>query len=99
MSESTGCRTCTNMKNVLNKTYEWLPSGNGRPHSDYEVKLHMMMEAAEALDVKPTFPVRATVFQRHVSLFKELSASGAELAVHGLEHIDYSDIRAELLKD
>lgn len=64
----------------------------------YEAKLTMMMEAAGTVNITPTFPVTGSVFGTHVRLFKELHASGAELALHGLEHIDYSHVTADVLK-
>lgn len=45
--------------------------------------------------ITPTLPVPASVLNRHPTLFKEIQECGAELAVHGYRHIDYTQLTLE----
>jgi hypothetical protein len=39
-----------------------------------------------------TFPITATVLARHGPVFKEYHAQNIEFAIHGLFHVDYSQL-------
>jgi len=41
---------------------------------------------------RPTFPVTASVVERHPNLFRLMQSLDVELAVHGFRHIDYTQI-------
>ena len=54
--------------------------------------LYAFSEFTNHFGVRPTFPVTATVVQRHPSQFQKMEMAGAELAVHGFRHVDYTQL-------
>jgi len=65
----------------------------------YSGILHKFVETVQRFNAKPTFPVTASVVQHHKKLFRDLGSLNIELAVHGLEHIDYSVMSIEEFQD
>jgi len=61
--------------------------------------LRQFVEMANQYHTKPTFPVPASVVNHHKKLFRDLRSMDMELAVHGLEHIDYSAIPVDEFHD
>ncbi len=49
-----------------------------------------MTELCLNSDVHPTFPSTATAVQRQPGLFRQIQTSGADLAIHGYRHLDYT---------
>ncbi len=55
-------------------------------------RLDRFVELLKKYDINPTFPVTASVVDRHPSLFRSLQERGVEFAIHGYYHIDYTQI-------
>lgn len=45
--------------------------------------------------VKPTLPVTASVLKRHPHMFQSVQSLGAEFAIHGYRHVDYTLLTPE----
>ncbi|MCK5145983.1 polysaccharide deacetylase family protein [bacterium] len=58
----------------------------------YCTNLFEMIELCLKYKIHPTFPVTASVVKRHPEIFKEAQDLGVEFAVHGLKHIDYTQL-------
>lgn len=46
----------------------------------------------------PTFPITAAVVEKHAALLRQLQFYGAQFAIHGLEHVDYSLLTGEQIQ-
>jgi len=62
----------------------------GLGKSRFSKTLNEFIDLVLKYQIKPTFPVTATVMARHPVLFRNAVKRGVELAVHGYRHIDYS---------
>jgi peptidoglycan/xylan/chitin deacetylase (PgdA/CDA1 family) len=51
--------------------------------------LHTLVDALHAYNAAPTFYIPAVVLNRHPTLVREVSRSGAELGIHGYVHNDF----------
>lgn len=51
-----------------------------------------LIELVKKYGVEPTFPLTASVLNRHPSFFHKIQEIGVELAVHGYKHIDYTQL-------
>ena len=49
-------------------------------------------------DITPTLPVTASVVDRHPDMFLKIQELGVEFAIHGLKHIDYTQLEKEEVK-
>ncbi|MBN2415894.1 polysaccharide deacetylase family protein [bacterium] len=58
--------------------------------SRYREALKTFVDDAASLRITPTFPVTADLLSKHGSIIKEIQDLGAEFAIHGYRHIDYS---------
>ncbi len=54
--------------------------------------LDAYLDLTAAFDVRPTFPTPAAVVYRHPRLMKHLVTRGAEVAVHGNHHVDFTHL-------
>ena len=57
--------------------------------------LDAYMDVADAFAFHPTFPTPAVVVDRYPRLIHHLVERGADIAIHGLEHVDYVHIPPE----
>ena len=57
--------------------------------------LNKFLDTLSRYDTKATFPTPALVVKRYPQVIKEYQAKGIEFAVHGLKHIDYSQLSYE----
>lgn len=62
-----------------------------------EANLHLYLHILRQRGISPTFPVTAKILSRHPDLIKKFSDAGAEFAVHGYKHIDYTKSSADVL--
>ena len=60
-----------------------------------EKVLHDYMEITKKFDCYPTFPVTAVVARRYPKMIRKLHEEGAEFAIHGYVHTDYSQLSEE----
>jgi hypothetical protein len=62
--------------------------------------LNGFVELTNAFKVRPTFPIPATIYEKHSSLLAAVTGRGvgAELAAHGYTHVDYTGIQASRLE-
>ena len=70
---------------TIARRYGWTPA-------KYEAAWFQMMALCQKQGIRPTFPVTACVVKRHPHLFIRAKEMGAEFAVHGLRHIDYTHL-------
>ena len=60
--------------------------------------LQSFIELTNRYRVKPTFPVPATVVQRHPRQFQKIEEAGVELAVHGYRHVEYTQLETSQIQ-
>jgi len=58
-------------------------------------RVRRCVEALEAGGLLPTFAVPGRVLERDPAFFRELAGMGAELAVHGYDHVDFRRLSPE----
>jgi hypothetical protein len=63
--------------------------------SKIDRSLALMTETLRPYGYKATLPVTAVALRRHPTLVQQYQALGIEFAVHGLVHVDYSQLSAE----
>ena len=85
-------------RQVLHRCYTLLKR-YGLSGRRYRRSLREFVRLMKRLGIKPTLPVTARVLERHPQLFLEIQDDGAELAAHGLRHIDYTDVFEEMLRE
>jgi len=76
----------------ISKRYGWTPER-------YCCQLTEMIQLCKTYGFKPTFPVTASVVERHPQRFRAAQTLGAEFAIHGLKHIDYTHLSRDDVKD
>ena len=54
--------------------------------------LDAYMDLLDQFDVKPTFPTPAAVVYRHPDVIHHLLKRGAEIAIHGYHHVDFTTL-------
>ncbi len=57
--------------------------------------LDAYLDVTAAYHVRPTFPTPAVVVDRHPRIIRHLVERGAEIAIHGLDHVDYARLPPE----
>ncbi len=57
------------------------------------------MRLTQQFHIIPTFPVTASVVDRHPRIFQELQNQDVEIAVHGKIHIDYTQLNVNETRD
>jgi hypothetical protein len=62
-----------------------------------ETKLDQYINILREHNIVPTFPITAEVLKRHPHIIEKYANDGVEFAIHGLQHIDYSNLSEEEL--
>jgi peptidoglycan/xylan/chitin deacetylase (PgdA/CDA1 family) len=60
-----------------------------------EKALTTYVEITRRFGCYPTFPITATTLKRHPRMIQKLQTKGAEFAIHGYVHTDYSQLSGE----
>lgn len=64
-----------------------------------ESKLNQYVNILQEYGTASTFPITATILDRHPRIAQNLSENGVELAVHGYQHTDYSQLSEKELTE
>jgi hypothetical protein len=64
-----------------------------------ESKLDQYINILREYGIIPTFPITAEVLKRHPHIIEKYANDGVEFAIHGLQHIDYSNLSEEDLSE
>lgn len=76
---------------TISKRYGWTPERYCR---HWMAMIHL----CKKYGFTPTFPVTASVVARHPDRFRAAQDLGVEFAVHGLKHIDYTQLSPDSVK-
>lgn len=60
--------------------------------------LSSYVDTVQEFGVTPTFPVTAKVVEKHPKLFQDFQEVGVQFAIHGYQHIDYTQIAPNEVK-
>lgn len=69
-----------------------IASRYGVTSSKLERELTRFIALAREFDCRPTFPITSVVLQRNARLIQSFQDQGVEFAIHGLRHVDYSQL-------
>jgi peptidoglycan/xylan/chitin deacetylase (PgdA/CDA1 family) len=64
-----------------------------------EVKLDQYINILREHNISPTFPITAEILKRHPHIIEKYLNDGVEFAIHGFQHIDYSNLSEEELSE
>ncbi len=59
-------------------------------------RIDRIMDCLSDFNCSPTFPVPGMVVEKHPNFIRSLQDRGAEIAVHGYNHINLSELKADL---